>query len=88
MAEGPPPLPAKKPYFIDTSSHEIVDIVNGAIPPATKKAILFWVNVFLEFCQETGLAINFSMWSMTNLNNALCNLYIIRIFFLRKLLLR
>lgn len=73
IADGLPP--AKNLVSVDASNEEIAGIVDGAIPPATKKATSFLVNAFTEICQETGLAVDVNTGSVMNMNNALHNFY-------------
>ena len=53
--------PAKKARFAVVNNPDIGNGVEAKVPGSTKTATLFWMNVFKEFCETSGIAIDLVM---------------------------
>ena len=70
------PPPAKKPRFAEASEKDVAQVVEDAVPTATKKATSFWLDVFSSFIAESGIHLDLKTCSATELNGVLGRFYV------------
>ena len=76
MDEQETVAPSKKRRLSAVSDADVTSAKDARVPSSTKTATAFWVRVFKSFSDKSGISINLSTCSGSELNDVLCHYYL------------